>query len=490
MSAFVEKQFKVHASGSSLRKEIFGGLTTFAAMSYILVVNAGILSATGMNQEGVVVATALSSALGCFLMAWLTNYPIALAPAMGTNAYFANLVVLGMGVPWQAALSITFWNGVIFLLLSLSGIRRRIAEALPKAIQIGIQAGIGFFIALLGLRAAGLVVGSPATMVTFGKVYEIGPALAIIGLLVMAVLVSRRVPGAIIAGIAVISVAAFFIQTGSDPVTKEPIMLASLPESFTVSPGSVGEVFFQLQWLWPFENFAQALPVLFTLLILDLFDSIGTIVGVSRRAGLLNEEGKLPKLSQALTADACATIFGALFGTSTVTSYVESAAGIESGARTGLSTVVVGICFGLAILLAPLLASVPGVATAPALIMVGLFMAEGLRYLDYDDFVETGSAILTALLIPFFFSIAHGIAFGLLFYIVVQTGLGRFKRIPFMTWVTGLIFVLFYAFEYVTDEAAAKRNKEKAAATSVEQVEAELPEAGASIDALPEAKPE
>lgn len=434
----LEKLFQLQAKGTTPGKELTAGLTTFAAMAYILVVNPLILSNAGMDTQAVIMATGLSAAVGCFLMAFMTNYPIALAPGMGTNAYFAFIIVLGMGVSWQAALSLTFWNGIIFLILSVTGFRKRLAEAIPLGLQVGIQAGIGFFIALLGLKAAGIVESSPATIITHGDIAAPHILLALGGLFLMCVLSARKVPGAILMSMAALAVIGFIVKgPNGDPLT-------SAPEKFFGIPSGMGATFLQVEWLYPFTN-PGSLKILFVLLILDLFDSLGTIIGVSRRANLVDAEGKLPKMDKALSADALATIAGALFGTSTTTSYIESAAGIEAGGRTGLTAVVVGVLFLLSLFLYPLIATVPAIATAPALIFVGLLMGQSLRNIPYDDYCETLTAIFTALAIPLFFSITHGLAIGVLLFLVLRIATGRAKEVSWMTYVVGLLFIIFYA---------------------------------------------
>lgn len=434
----LEKFFQLEAKGTTPAKELMAGLTTFAAMAYILVVNPLILSNAGMDTQAVIMATGLAAAVGCFFMAFMTNYPIALAPGMGTNAYFAFIIVLGMGVSWQAALSLTFWNGIIFLILSVTGFRTRLAEAIPPGLQVGIQAGIGFFIALLGLKAAGIVESSPATIITHGDMAAPHIMLALGGLFLMCVLSARKVPGAILLSMAALALLGFFVK-GPEGET-----LTTAPEGVFGIPSGMGATFLQIEWLHPFTNPAS-LKILFVLLILDLFDSLGTIIGVSRRAKLVDAEGKLPKMDKALSADALATISGALFGTSTTTSYIESAAGIEAGGRTGLTTLVVGLLFLFSLFLYPLIAAVPAIATAPALIFVGLLMGQSLRNIPYDDYSETITAIFTALAIPLFFSITHGLAIGLILFLVLRIAMGRAKEVSWMTYLIGGLFVLFYA---------------------------------------------
>ncbi|WP_269525170.1 NCS2 family permease [Coraliomargarita parva] len=434
----LSKFFQFEAHGTTMGREIMAGVTTFAAMAYILVVNPLILGNAGMDTQAVIMATGLAAALGCFLMAFMTNYPIALAPGMGTNAYFAFIIVLGMGMTWQAALSLTFWNGIIFLILSITGFRKRLAEAIPAGLQVGIQAGIGFFIALLGLKAAGIVESSPATIITHGDITAPHILLAFAGLFLMCVLSAKKIPGAILLSMVALAILGFFVA-GPDGAK-----LTSAPEGVVDMPSGLGKTFAQLEWLYPFQHPAS-FKVLFVLLILDLFDSLGTIIGVSRRAKLVDEDGKLPKMDKALTADAMATIGGAVLGTSTTTSFVESAAGIEAGGRTGLTSIVVGTLFLLSLFFHPLIVAVPAIATAPALIFVGLLMGQSLRDIPYDDYTETLTAIFTAIAIPLFFSITHGLAIGMILFLFMRLATGRIKEVNSMTFVIGAIFVAFYA---------------------------------------------
>lgn len=309
---FFNKFFDFEGQQTTWRRESVAGLTTFAAMAYILVVNPMILGNAGMNPEAVMTATALAAAFGCFIMAFWAKYPIALAPGMGTNAYFAFIVVLGMGVPWQGALALTFWNGLIFLIMSVTGFRKRIVEAIPKGLQVGIQAGIGCFIALLGFKAAGLVQASPATIITHGDFTNPAVLLALGGLFLMCTLSVWRVPGAIIISMVLLAVAGLFVLDPASPEAARTT-LTQMPEGLVGVPTGLGETFLQLEWLYPFTN-PESLKVLFVLLILDLFDSVGTIIGLSRRANLLDHDEKLPKINQALGADAVATMGGRSLG--------------------------------------------------------------------------------------------------------------------------------------------------------------------------------
>lgn len=431
------RYFKLQEAGTTPGRECIAGLTTFAAMAYILAVNPLILSSgTGMDHAGLVSVTALAAALGCFLMAALTNYPIAQAPGMGINSYFASIVVVGMGVPWQGALAMVFWNGIIFFLLSVSGVRAAIIRSLPKALQIGIQVGIGFFIAFIGLENAGIIVDSPYTLVKEGDILQPGPLMAFAGLLLMATLTVRKIPGAIIGTIILLTAVGLMIPSGGGTITKAPEEIFGLP-------ASIGQTFLGLDWLYPFNEWRTALPIIATLLIIDLFDSLGTLIGLGRQSGLMDEKGDMPKLNRALSADALATIGGSLLGTSTTTAYIESATGIESGGRTGLTSVIVGCCFLLALFLTPVLTIIPEAATAPALIMVGLFMAQGLRSLDYGDLMEVAPAILTALLIPLSFSITHGIMAGLIFYCALMLLTGRTREVGAGAWIIAAVFIGF-----------------------------------------------
>ena len=435
----LERLFKLSSHGTTVRTEILAGLTTFAAMGYILAVNPNILADAGMPKEALITVTALAAAIGCVLMALSTNYPIALAPGMGTNAYFAYVICIGMGVPWQAALSLTFWNGLIFLLMSVSGLRTKIAEALPHGVKIGIQTGIGFFIAFIGLQNVDLVIGDSATLVTIGNLTSPSSILVLLGVVLIGVLTVRKFPGAILATVVLISILGlFFVDGAGEKLTTAPASVFSLP------PG-IGEVFLQLDLFYPFTHFGrETITVLLTLLMLDLFDSLGTLIGLARRAGLIDAAGKMPKMGRALSADAIATSTGALFGTSTTTSYVESAAGVEAGGRTGLTALVVGACFLLALFVAPLITAVPAVATTPALVVVGIFMARGLQDLRFDDLPELASAVLTMLMIPLTFSITEGIGLGLLVWTAMMLLTGRRKEVPLLSYfITGL-FLTFY----------------------------------------------
>ncbi len=406
-------------------------------MAYILAVNPSILSEAGMPREALITVTALAAALGCFLMAWMTNFPIALAPGMGTNSYFAFVICLGMGLPWQAALSLTFWNGVVFFLLSISGIRKRIAQSLPNGLKVGIQVGIGFFIAFIGLKNVGIVVDHDATLVTMGSLRSPASVLVILGVVAMTILSIRKVPGAILLSILFLTAIGLFIPFGGEKITTMPAGIVS-------APTGIGGTFLALDVLYPFQNLGSALPVILTLLVLDLFDSIGTLVGLARRAKLMDEKGEMPKMGRALTADSIATMGGALLGTSTTTSYIESSAGIESGGKTGLTAVITGVCFLLALIFTPILTAIPNVATAPALVMVGVFMAQGLKELNFTDLSEVTPAFLTMLMIPLTFSITEGIGIGLVAFVAIMLLQGRFREVCGLTYLVAVLFLVYY----------------------------------------------
>ncbi|MBC2596065.1 NCS2 family permease [Ruficoccus amylovorans] len=436
----LERVFHLNHNGTNVRRELIAGLTTFAAMAYILALNPAILvsgGATGMELKGLITVTALAAAAGCFLMAAMTNYPIAQAPGMGINSYFASIIVVHMGIPWEGALAMVFWNGVLFFALSITGLRTRIVHALPRPIHIGIQSGIGFFIAFIGLKNSGLVVGSPITLVAEGDLLSPGPLVALAGLALIVVLTRFRVAGSIILVVLLLTVAGLFIPTGESTLTAQPTGLFSMP-------AGIGQTFLALDWLYPFRHFEAALPVIFTLLLLDLFDSIGTLVGLARQSGLMDKDGHMPKLGRALSADAAATVIGALLGTSTTTAYLESATGMQAGGRTGLTAVVTGLCFLVALFFTPVISIIPTAATAPALIFVGLLMARCLSDLDHDNMLETAPAVFTALLIPLCYSITGGIALGLLLYCAAMILSGRGRKLSWLTYALAGVFILFF----------------------------------------------
>ncbi|HEX7632081.1 MAG TPA: NCS2 family permease, partial [Lacunisphaera sp.] len=358
----LNRLYQLDQSGTTVGREIQAGATTFAAMAYILAVNPAILAAAGMPQAALITVTALTSAVSTLLMGFLTNYPLALAPGMGINAYFAFTVCLGLGVPWQSALGLVFVNGVIFLALSVTGVREKIIAAIPHQLKLAITCGIGLFIAFIGLKNGGIVVSNPATFVTHGDFGSPAVLLCFGGILLTAVLVARRIPGAIILSILAVTAVGLLVSNGKGGT------VTTMPSALFSAPASPAPTMLQLNFDLLMHDFGKALPIILTLLLVDMFDNIGTLIGVTQRAGLLDRDGKLPKAGRALVADSLAAILSSLFGTSTVVSYIESASGVEAGGRTGLTGATTAILFLLALFLTPVILAIPAAATAPALV--------------------------------------------------------------------------------------------------------------------------
>jgi len=400
------------------------------AMAYVVVVNPRILGEGGMPVEGVLFATCVSAALATLVMGLWANYPIALAPGMSLNAYFTYSIVLGRGVPWQTALGVVFLSGALFLILTLTNIREHIVNDIPDCLKHGTAAGIGFFIAFIGLRNAKIIVASAATFVGLGKSSDPQVLLAAFGLILIAILMAQRVGGAILIGIVVLALAGI------------PLGLTRIPSSFLSWPHP-GGTFLKL-------DFRSAMKLglgdlVFVFFFVDLFDNVGTLVGVCEQGGFLRD-GKLPRASRALLADAFGTMAGALTGTSTVTSYIESAAGVAAGARTGLGNIVVAGLFLVAIFCAPLVAAIPTYATAPALILVGALMCASLAKVRWDEFTEAFPAFITLVATPLTFSIATGLSLGLLSFTFIKIGTGKIREISPLIWVLSVLFLLRYAF--------------------------------------------
>jgi AGZA family xanthine/uracil permease-like MFS transporter len=434
MKKWIENRFKLRQLGSDFRTEIIAGLTTFSAMSYILAVHPATMAAAGMEQAALVTVTALASAFGCLLMGGLANSPVALAPGMGINAFFAYTVCGTMGIPWQAALGCVFWNGILFFLLTLTGMRRRLFDCVPPCLKIGVQCGIGLFIAFIGLSQSGLIVDHPVTLVTMGEMPS-APGLMVLGGVVLIVgLQNRGIPGAILIGIIVVALLGLWIR-GEDGEG-----FTRLPEQVFSKPVSMAPTLLQVDFLFPLRQPAVALPIVFSFLFVDLFDTLGTLVGVTRSAKLLDDKGNYPQIQHALAADSLATVGGALMGTSTVTSYIESTAGVRAGGRTGLTSWVVAGCFVLSLFLTPLILSIPVVATAPALIVIGLMMMDGMRDLKWGAWEDVFPALMVLIVMPLAYSISEGIAVGFIVYVLLRVLSGRFKEID---WVTGGLAVLF-----------------------------------------------
>lgn len=427
----LERLFRLREHGTDVRTEVEAGVTTFLTMAYILAVNPQILGEAGVPVEGALFATAVSAALGSLLMGLLANYPFALAPGMGLNAYFTYSVVIGMGVPWQTALGAVFISGVVFILLTLGRVRELVIRAIPLALKLATGAGIGLFIAFIGFRNAGIVAASPATFVTLGEITAVPSLLALGGLVLTAALMARGWKSAIIVGIVATAAGAYL--TG---VAEAPARVFSVPDPTGTFmemdvAGALGLGVFQ---------------VVFVFLFVDLFDTVGTLVGLGRQAGYLTPEGDLPRAKRALMADALATTAGATLGTSTVTAYIESATGVAEGGRTGLTAVTVAALFAVAVFLSPLAAAVPAVATAPALIIVGSLMLKAALGVAWDDATEAVPAFVTLIAMPLTFSIANGLALGFIAYPLIKVLSGRAREVSVLVYVLAGLFVLRFAY--------------------------------------------
>lgn len=439
--SMIFKWFDLPQHGTTVRREILAGLTTFAAMAYILAVNPSILAQAGIDKGALITATALASALMTAVMALVTNYPIALAPGMGVNAFFTFGLCLGAKIPWQGALGIVFYSGVLFCLLSISGIRKGILEAIPKELKLAITCGIGLFIAFIGLKGGGVVVAHPVTYVTLGDFGQPAPLLVLGGIILTAALVWHQVPGAVFITIVLLTVVGLFLPgaDGKGTLTARPTELIS-------APASLAPTFLQFDLGYFWTHWRQCLPLLLALLFVDLFDNMGTLIGVCQRAGLLDKSGNLAKLGRAMFADAAAAMIGSSLGTSTVTSYIESAAGVEAGGRTGLTSLTTAACFLLALVFSPLIAIIPPAATAPALVIVGVFMMQTLVELDLRDFRTAVPAVVTIIAMPLTFSIAEGIALGFVVYVLLNLLTGRARSVTPLAWLMGVLFLLHLLF--------------------------------------------
>ncbi len=402
------KLFNLAQNQTTVKTEILAGITTFTAMVYILVVNPAILSVSGMPAEAVLGATIFSSALMTLSMAFFTNLPVALAPGMGLNAFFTYTLCMGVGMSWQAALGLVFYSGVLFLILTISGLRKKILSLIPESIRHGLTVGIGLFITLIGLKNAGIIVAHPATLITLGNVQDTQLWIVLGGIILAGYLHLRRVSAGLLLSIIFISVC--LVILGKSPT---PSQIFSLPPS-------ISSTFLQLDLMYFWNNLAQCLPLVLSLFLVDLFDNLGTLLAVCSRARLLDEKGEIRNIDKALKADAFAAMAGACLGTSSVTSYIESAAGVEQGGRTGLTSVTVAVCFLLSLFLAPLFLSIPLAATTPALVLVGFFMISEITRVDFGKIETALPAFITMIMIPFTFSIAEGLAMGLVTYFVFR----------------------------------------------------------------------
>jgi len=427
----LERYFGFAAHNTTWRIEILAGLTTFIAMAYIIFVNPAILSVTGMPLAAVTTATCLCAAFGSILMGALANYPLALAPGMGLNAYFTYTVVKGMGVPWQTALGAVFLSGLLFLLLTLGGIRQRLLAAIPYQLHAAVAGGIGLFIAFIGLLNSGLIVPSPATTLALGNLHEHTTQLAVFGILLIAVLQAYRVRAAMLIGVlATLAAGILFHQVKYMPSTFNPM--------------AIRDTAFHLDIRGALH--INALEIIFVFLFVDLFDNIGTLVGVTDRAGLIAPDHTIPRLDRIFFADATSTVVGALAGTSTVTSYIESSAGVAAGGRTGVTAIVTGLLFLVAIFVAPAVGAIPGFATAPALILVGVMMLSGIGAIQWDAPRIAIPAFLILITVPLTSSIATGLSFGLISYAALELATGRARRRHWMLYLLAALFLLRFLY--------------------------------------------
>ncbi len=425
-----ERLFKLSEHGASVRTEVIAGLTTFLTMSYIIFVNPDILSTTGMDRDAVFVATCLAAALGSLVMALVANWPIGMAPGMGLNAFFAFTVVAALGFTWQQALGAVFISGIIFVILTVTGVRSWLIAGIPHSLRSAIAAGIGLFLGIIALKNAGIVVDNPATLVGLGSLKETGPLLAIFGFFVIAVLDALRVKGAILIGILAVTILSW-------------VFGVSEFRGIVSAPPSIMPTFLQLDIMGALHG--GLLHVILVFVLVEVFDATGTLIGVAKRANLI-QEGKPNRLGRALLADSTAIVAGSLIGTSSTTAYVESASGVQAGGRTGLTAFTVAILFLAALFISPLAGSVPTYATAPALLYVAGLMMRELTEIEWEDLTEAAPAALTALAMPFTYSIANGLAFGFISYVVLKLFTGKWKDIHPATAIVAVLFVIRFAF--------------------------------------------
>ena len=432
MNLLLQKTFGLDPAKHSIRTEIIAGLTTFLTMAYILAVNPNIfseLASKGMPTEAVFTATALAAIVGCLVMSIYAKKPFGLAPGMGLNAFFVFTVCLGMGHTWQMALTAIFLEGILFILLTVTNVRKLIVDAIPLSLKRAIGAGIGLYIAFIGLKSAGIIVSSEATSVTLGSFSEPTAILAIIGLILTSVLVILKVRGGMLIGIII--------------TTLIGIPMGVTNYSGIVStPPSIAPIFCQFEWAHIFSW--DMLAIVFTFLFIDMFDTIGTVVGVSVKSGMVDEKGNVDGINKVLMADAVATVAGAAFGTSTTTTYIESASGVSEGGRTGLTSFTIALCFAIALLFSPLFLAIPGAATGPVLFIVGVMMTAPVKEIDWEDYSEAIPAFVTMLLMPLAYSISDGIMLGLISYVFLNTLTGKVKKVSVMMWILAILFILRY----------------------------------------------
>lgn len=432
MNTFLQKTFGLNPAKHSVRTEIIAGITTFLTMAYILAVNPSIFSALesqGMPTNAVFTATALAAIVGCLVMSIYAKKPFGLAPGMGLNAFFVYTVCLAMGHPWQMALTAIFLEGILFILLTVTNVRKLIVDAIPVTMKRAIGAGIGLYIAFIGLKSAGIIVNSEATSVALGSFSEPAVILSIIGFLITSVLVILNVKGGMLLGI--IATTLIGIPMG---VTNFNGVMST--------PPSIAPIFCQLEWSQILSW--DMVAIVFTFLFIDMFDTIGTVVGVSVKSGMVDKDGNVDGINKVLMADAVATVAGAVFGTSTTTTYIESASGVSEGGRTGLTSFTIAVCFAIALMFSPLFLAIPGAATGPVLFIVGVMMASPVRDIDWSDYSEAIPAFVTMLLMPLAYSISDGIMLGMITYTLLNALAGKLKKVSVMMWILAVLFILRY----------------------------------------------
>ncbi|HWK47619.1 MAG TPA: NCS2 family permease [Stellaceae bacterium] len=438
-TSWLDGRFRLAERGTSLSQEAIAGLTTFAAMAYIIAVNPAIMSQAGMDRGELVIATALAAIFGSVMMGLTANLPLAVAPAMGSNVIFTFVLVKQMGVPWQGALAMVAVTGVVFLALSLSKLRERVAKDVPEVLKIGIQAAVGTLIVFIGLRGAGFVVASPSTYVAMGSLKNPAVILTLLGLLLTPVLVARRVPGALILSIAAITVIGLFVPAaGGKMVTTAPSMIVALPKW----PAST---FMALDFGYVFTHFLLVLPLLFYFICAEFFSTLGTLIGVTGAANLRRPDGSIPNATAAFATDATASIVGPILGTSVVTAYIESVTGVQAGGRTGLTSLTVAALFGVSLFLWPIFVIIPPQATAPALVLVGILMMQGLARIDLSEFENAVPIVLTLLVTVLTNNLINGMALGTLSFILLNLALGRRREITGVVWGLGVVFLAYFA---------------------------------------------
>ena len=446
----MEKLFKLKEHNTTVKTEVMAGITTFLTMAYILAVNPNMLSASGMDSGAVFTATALASALATFIMAFWANYPIALSAGMGLNAYFAYTVCLGQlnGIedPWKIALAAVLVEGIIFIILSFFKLRETIVNAIPENLKYGITSGIGLFIAFVGLKGAGVVVSDDSTLVALGNFGRPEVALCLIGILVIAVMNHYNVKGSILWGILITWILGIIAQLTGWYVVDPDAGAASLIPSLSASsfiPPSISSTFCKFDFAWIGSHLSEFVVIVFSFLFVDMFDTIGTVIGVAEKADLLDEDGNLPRVGRVLMADAIGTVAGSMLGTSTVTSFVESSSGVAEGGKTGLTAMTTGILFLVALFLSPIFLAIPSFATAPAMVIVGFFMASSIKKMNFDgDLADSIGGYLAFLMMPLTYSIANGIMFGVLAWFIIKVCSGQVKKIHPVMYIVCALFII------------------------------------------------